>query len=77
MDHNVIQFLPRGERGEVAEMRKSLLAVRDDHAAMQRVVMLTERVAAILDEITLTGADRQSLLWHVSVIRELATPQSE
>jgi hypothetical protein len=39
--------------------------------------MLTERVAAILDEITLTGADRQSLLWHVSVIRELATPQSE
>jgi hypothetical protein len=70
---SVIEFPARGERGEVMEMRASLLAVEDDGAAMARVVMLAERVADIIGEIAeIAEADRYSLLWHVSLIRELA-----
>jgi hypothetical protein len=74
MDKKIVEFPARGPPAEVAEMRKSLLAVRDDPAAMQRVVMLAERAADIVNEIgkKITEADRQSLLWHVSLIRELA-----
>jgi hypothetical protein len=83
MDNKIVEFParePPAEAAEVAEMRKSLLAVRDDRAAMQRVVMLAERAADIVNEIgkKITEADRQSLLWHLSLIRELAVlPRSE
>jgi len=69
---NVVELPPRGEREELERMRKSLLAVRDDRDAMQRVVLLAERVANIIGEIKIKGEDRQSLLWHLSLIRELA-----
>jgi hypothetical protein len=66
--------ITREPLAEVEEMRASLLAVRDDRGAMQRVIMLAERAANIVKEIgkKITEADRQSLLWHLSLIRELA-----
>jgi hypothetical protein len=70
---DVVEFIPGGERGEVFEMRKSLLKVDSDRDAMARVVMLAERVSDIIGEIDEIGVqDRQSLLWHLSLIRELA-----
>jgi hypothetical protein len=76
---NVIEFIPLGERGEVVEMRKSLLKVDDEPHAMaprelvqSRIVFLAERIADILDQVEIADADRQSLLWHLSLIRELA-----
>jgi hypothetical protein len=68
MAENVIKFLPRELGIERTE------AVRDDRAAMQRVVVLAERAANIVNETgkKITEADRQSLLWHLSLIRELA-----
>jgi hypothetical protein len=73
MVDNVIEFIPLGERGEVAEMRKSLLAVRDEPHAMTRIAFLAARIADIIGEINeISDAGRQSLLWHLSLIRELA-----
>jgi hypothetical protein len=76
MDNKIVEFParePPAEAAEVEEMRASLLAVRDHRAAMQRVIMLAERAADIVNEIDKIGeADRQSLLWHLSLIRELA-----
>ena len=70
---DVVEFPPRdAELAEVAEMRAGWLKVRDDSQAMQRVGMLAERVADIIGQIKITDADRQSLLWHLSLIRELA-----
>lgn len=58
---------------ELAEMRCSLLAVLDDHEARERIALLAERVADILGDLyEITDRDRQSLLWHLSLIRELA-----
>jgi hypothetical protein len=77
MDNKIVEFParePLAEAAEVEEMRASLLAVRDDRAAMQQVVMLAERAADIVNEIgkKITEADRQSLLWHLSLIHTLA-----
>jgi hypothetical protein len=75
---NVVEFIPGGERGEVFEMRKSLLKVDSDRDAMARIAFLAERIADIIgaiDEISVQ--DRQSLLWHLSLIRELAVDQRE
>jgi hypothetical protein len=72
MDNNVIEFIPLGERGEAVEMRKALLNVSDEPHAMTRIVFLAERIADILDQVEIADADRQSLLWHLSLIRELA-----
>jgi hypothetical protein len=74
MDNKIVEFPAREPLAEVEEMRASLLAVRDDRGAMQRVIMLAERAANIVNEIgkKITEADRQSLLWHLSLIRELA-----
>jgi hypothetical protein len=69
---NVVELPPRAEREELEGMRKSLLAVGDDRDVRQRVAFLAERVADILSEIEISEADRQSLLWHLSLIRELA-----
>jgi hypothetical protein len=83
MDNNTIKFPardPPAEAAERAEMRAALLAVRDDRAAMPRVIMLAERAANIVNEVgkKITEADRQSLLWHLSLIRELAVvPRSD
>jgi hypothetical protein len=75
---NVIEFIPGGERGEVYEMRKALLDVRDEPHAMTRIAFLAERVADILAEVAEIGVqDRQSLLWHLSLIRELSAPRSD
>ena len=60
------------ERGEVAETRQQLLDVRDEPHAMTRIVFLAERIADILDQAKISDADRQSLLWHLSLIREIA-----
>jgi hypothetical protein len=74
MTENVIEFLPA--RGARRTRRDAQVAdeVGDDRAAMQRVVLLAERAAGIVNEIgkKITEADRQSLLWHLSLIRELA-----
>jgi hypothetical protein len=72
MDNNIIEFLPREEREELADMRAYWLAVSDDRDVMGRVAKLAERVADILNETEIADADRQSLLWHLSLIRELA-----
>jgi hypothetical protein len=72
MDSNIVDFPAPEPPTEVEEMRKSMLAVRDDRDAMQRVVMLAERIADIIGEIKIKGEDRQSLLWHLSLIHELA-----
>jgi hypothetical protein len=72
MDNKIVEFPTREPLAEVEEMRASLLAVRDDRGAMQRVIMLAERVADIIGEIEISDADRQSLLWHLSLIHELA-----
>jgi hypothetical protein len=77
MDNNIVEFLPREEREELADMRVYWLAVRDDRDAMARIAFLTERVADILNETEIADADRQSLLWHLSLIRELAAPRSD
>ena len=70
---NVVEFIPGGERGEVFEMRKSLLKVDSDRDAMARIAFLAERIADIIDEIDEIGVqDRQSLLWHLSLIHTLA-----
>ena len=75
---NVVELLPRAEREEVAEMRKSLLKVDSDRDAMQRIEELTGRVADILAEVDgITVQDRLSLQWHLSLIRELAAPRSD
>jgi hypothetical protein len=72
---NVIEFLPLGEREEVEGMRKSLLTVTDEPHAMTRVAFMAERIADIINEINeISVQDRQSLLWHLSLIRELAAP---
>jgi len=74
----VVEFIPGGERGEVFEMRKSLLKVGSDRDAMARVAMLAERVVDIINEIDeISDADRQSLLWHISLVYELAQPRSD
>jgi hypothetical protein len=76
MDNNIVEFLPREEREELA-MRAYWLAVSDDRDAMGRVAKPAERVADVIGEIDeITDADRLSLLWHVSLIRELAVPRS-
>src|SRR5258708_6157838 len=89
MDDKIVEFPARelpAEAAEVAEMRASLLAVRDEPHAMaprklvqsprklvqSRIVFLAERIADILDQVEISDADRQSLLWHLSLIRELA-----
>ena len=74
MDNKIVEYPAREPLAEVEEMHKSLLAARDDRAAMQRVVMLAERAAGIINEVgkKITEADRQSLLWHLRLIRELA-----
>jgi hypothetical protein len=70
---NVVELLPRAEREEVEEMRKSLLKVDNDRDAMQRIEALTGRVADILAEVDgISVQDRLSLQWHLSLIRELA-----
>jgi hypothetical protein len=74
---NVVE-LPLAEREELEEMRKSLLKVDSDRDVMARVVFLAERIADIIGEIDeISGADRQSLLWHLSLIRELTADQRE
>jgi hypothetical protein len=79
MDTNIVVFPLRGrlaDVAEVAEMRTWWLKVRDDRKAMQRVAMLAERVADIIDQIDeINVSDRQSLLWHLSLIHDLATPR--
>ena len=74
MDNVVILPMrgPLAEAAELAEMRAYWLAVRDDRDAMGRITELAERVADILDQVKIKGEDRQSLLWHLSLIRELA-----
>jgi hypothetical protein len=74
---NVVELLPRAEREEVEEMRKSLLKVRDEPHAMTRVAFLAERIADIIGEIEISVQDRLSLMWHLSLIRELAAPRSD
>jgi hypothetical protein len=74
---NIIELMPRAEREEVAEMRKQLLKVDSDRDAMQRVAFLAERIADILDQAEIAGGDKQSLLWHLSLIRELAVDHRE
>jgi hypothetical protein len=84
---NIIEFPARAplteaaeaaEAAEVAEMRASLLTVRSGHDVMQRVALLAERVVDVVNEIDeIADADRQSLLWHMSLIRELAVPRSD
>jgi hypothetical protein len=73
---NVVEFIPGGERGEVFEMRKSLLKVDSDRDAMARIAFLAERIADIINEIAeidgIEVQDRQSLLWHLSLIHTLA-----
>ncbi len=65
------------ECAEVDEMRASLLAVRSRRQAVDRIRLLAERAAAIVDEMTVDDADRVSLLWHLSAIRELACDSRE
>jgi hypothetical protein len=68
----VVEFPARdAETAEVAEMRVGWLKVRDDSQAMQRIAKLAERAADILDEVEISAQDRLSLLWHLSLIREL------
>jgi hypothetical protein len=75
---NVVEFIPGGERGEVFEMRKSLLKVDSDRDAFARIAFLAERIPDILAEVDgISDADRQSLLWHLSLVYELAQPRSE
>jgi hypothetical protein len=61
MDNNVVKFSPR--------------------PAMAQIVFLAERVADIISKIdeisTISDADRQSLLWCLSLIRELAAERKE
>jgi hypothetical protein len=78
VEYNVVEFIPGGERGEVAEMRKALLTVTDEPHAMTRVAFLAERIADIINEIDeISVQDRQSLLWHTALIFELAQPRSD
>jgi hypothetical protein len=75
---NVVELLPRAEREELEGMRKSLLMVTDEPHAMTRIAFLAERIGDIIGEINEIGLqDRQSLLWHLSLIRELAVPRSD
>jgi hypothetical protein len=77
MTENVIEFIPREEREELAEMRQSLLKVSDDRDAMARVAFLAERIADMLGEMDgISVPDRISLQWHLSLIWELAAPRS-
>jgi hypothetical protein len=73
MTENVVKFLPA--RGARRTRRDAQVAdeVGDDRAAMARIVFLAERISDIIDEIDqISVQDRQSLLWHASLIRELA-----
>jgi hypothetical protein len=74
---NVVE-LPRAEREELEEMRKSLLTVTDEPHAMTRIAFLAERIADIISEIDeISVQDRLSLQWRLSLIHELATPRSD
>jgi hypothetical protein len=73
---NVVELLPRAEREEVMEMRKSLLKVDSDRDVMARIAFPAERIADILAEVDgISVANRLSLQWHLSLIHELAAPR--
>jgi hypothetical protein len=56
-------------------MRKSLVKVTDEPHAMTRIAFLAKRISDILDQVEISDADRQSLLWHISLVYELAQPR--